>query len=312
MLDQGSLFGTPRKFDPYKVPTPCLISFSGGRTSGYLLWRIWKAYNEDLPKDIIVGFSNTGREDEKTLEFVRDVETNWGIRVHWIEYERKTNRPAVKMVKGQMANGQHGFRKINFESASRNGEPFAQLIDSLAAFRMEGKGQPPVLPNPVQRVCSAELKIRSMGRYMESLGVDYFYTTLGIRYDEPSRAAPLLTCGTKYGSTLLPLYDGRVSLDKVMDFWSSQSFDLGLKHHPTLGTYEGNCDFCFLKKSVKIKRLAVEKPKELQWWVEQEKRTGQNFRKGRWSFTDLAEGRVPLQVCEPDDNKEQEACFCTD
>ena len=38
-----------------------LISFSGGRTSGYMLHRILKA-NGDLPDRVKVLFANTGRE----------------------------------------------------------------------------------------------------------------------------------------------------------------------------------------------------------------------------------------------------------
>ena len=58
----------------YKLPTPSLISFSGGRTSAYMLKKIIDAYNGKLPKDIIVCFANTGKELEETLEFVHECE----------------------------------------------------------------------------------------------------------------------------------------------------------------------------------------------------------------------------------------------
>lgn len=297
----------------YRISRPSLISFSGGRTSGYLLKKIIDAYEGKLPYDIIVCFANTGKEDERTLQFVKDVEENWGVEIWWCEYVRDETKPPVVWKGKSPLVGQHAMRTVTFETASRSGEPFEQLIDVLAEYRKIAKNEPSVLPNPVQRICSSQLKIRTMGRFMERLGFKKFSTALGIRYDEPSRAAPLLSCGIKYGDHLLPLYDARVTEPMVMEFWKTQPFDLGLQHDKELGTYEGNCDFCFLKKNAKIKRLAQERPNDLKWWAEQEKRTGANFKKNRFTYTDLLEGRVPLGIVEKDDDgKEQEACFCTD
>jgi len=67
--------------NPFKIIEPTVISFSGGRTSGYMLWRILQE-NNGLPEDAIVIFANTGKEMEETLEFVRDCETNWDVPIH--------------------------------------------------------------------------------------------------------------------------------------------------------------------------------------------------------------------------------------
>ena len=64
-----------------------LISFSGGRTSGYMLHRILEA-NGDLPDRVKVLFANTGREMSGTLDFVHNVEKNWGVDITWLEYSR--------------------------------------------------------------------------------------------------------------------------------------------------------------------------------------------------------------------------------
>jgi 3'-phosphoadenosine 5'-phosphosulfate sulfotransferase (PAPS reductase)/FAD synthetase len=71
--------------NPFLIDEPTVISFSGGRTSAYMLWRVLEA-NGGLPEDAIVCFANTGKEEEATLEFVRDCEVNWGIKIHWLEY----------------------------------------------------------------------------------------------------------------------------------------------------------------------------------------------------------------------------------
>ena len=39
------------------------------------------------PDDYII-YVNTGLEDNRTLDFLRDQETHWGIKIHWLEYCR--------------------------------------------------------------------------------------------------------------------------------------------------------------------------------------------------------------------------------
>ena len=48
--------------NPYRVPRPAVISFSGGRTSSYMLKKIVDAYGGRLPSDIAVVYVNTGME----------------------------------------------------------------------------------------------------------------------------------------------------------------------------------------------------------------------------------------------------------
>ena len=115
--------------NPYKIEYPAIISFSGGRTSGYMLAKIIEAYDGKLPEGIKVVFCNTGLEHEKTYEFIKACGTNWGIEITWIEYQGKIHDERYKVV--------------TFETASRNGEPFEILIDERQ-----------YLPNPVARFCT--------------------------------------------------------------------------------------------------------------------------------------------------------------
>lgn len=41
----------------YRVAGPALISFSGGRTSGYMLHEIVRAYDGKIPDDVAVCFA---------------------------------------------------------------------------------------------------------------------------------------------------------------------------------------------------------------------------------------------------------------
>jgi hypothetical protein len=68
--------------DPFLIEGPAVISFSGGRTSGYMLRHILDA---GLRPDVHVLFADTGREFDATYRFVRDVEERWGVPIHWVK-----------------------------------------------------------------------------------------------------------------------------------------------------------------------------------------------------------------------------------
>lgn len=121
--------------DPFIIPGPTLWSFSGGRTSAYMLWRGLQAYGGTLPEDHVVIFANTGKEREETLRFVHECATRWSVKVHWLEWR----------------NAKPCFEEVGYNSAARNGEPFAALI-----------AKKKYLPNAVTRFCTQELKIRTM------------------------------------------------------------------------------------------------------------------------------------------------------
>ena len=95
---------------PYQIDGPALISFSGGRTSGFMLYQIIAAHSGALPDDVAVTFANTGKEREETLRFVHECETRWNVHVHWLE-----------------RTGKKQFVEVGHNNAARNGEPFAKL-----------------------------------------------------------------------------------------------------------------------------------------------------------------------------------------
>lgn len=71
--------------DPFRIEGPALISFSGGRTSGYMLRRVLDAHGGSLPPDVVVGFADTGKEHPATLDFIRQVESRWRVPIRWVK-----------------------------------------------------------------------------------------------------------------------------------------------------------------------------------------------------------------------------------
>ena len=68
--------------NPYLIDGPAVISFSGGRTSGYMLRRILDA---GLQSDVHVIFADTGKERAETYDFVRACAAAWGVEIAWVE-----------------------------------------------------------------------------------------------------------------------------------------------------------------------------------------------------------------------------------
>ena len=271
--------------DPFKIIEPTCISFSGGRTSAYMLWRVLQSNGGKLPEDAIVCFANTGKEEEETLQFVHDCETKWGVEIHWLEYINEEPR----------------FKRVDFASANRDGTPFEQLIRKRN-----------YLPNPVTRFCTAELKIRTIHKYLKSIGwKDHNETSdwVGIRADEMRRAA-------KMDRSRTPLVSAGVTVHDVNHFWQEQSFNLNL---PTYNgrTLAGNCDLCFLKPASQVASLIAEKPERGIWWAKMEalalasKPSGAVFRSDRPSYSEMIK-YTKEQIDMFDANEEGIACFCGD
>ena len=277
--------GEQVSFDPFKITEPTCISFSGGRTSAYMLWRVLQSGGGQLPCQAIVCFANTGKEDEATLKFVQDCSEQWNVEIHWLEY--RDADPA--------------FERVTFDTASRQGEPFEALIKKRN-----------YLPNPVTRFCTAELKIRTIHKYLKSLGWDHNETMdwVGMRADEQRRAAKIAD------KSRIPLVTAGITKEDVGAFWKAQTFDLGLPNNNGV-TMHGNCDLCFLKGGAQVLSLIAEKPERAVWWARMEalalasKPSGAVFRSDRPSYSAMIKYAAE-QSDMFDPNEEAIACFCGD
>ena len=279
--------------DPFKIESPTCLSFSGGRTSGYLLWRVLQS-NAGLPDCATVCFANTGKEDEATLRFVKRCSDEWRVPITWIEFE----------------DSQEGFRLVDFESASRNGEPFEAIIRKRN-----------YLPNPVARFCTVELKIQPERYYLKKfMEWTDWENMVGIRADEPMRVTKIRanpSGGHAGPERIMPLAEAGITKADVGRFWSSNSFDLEL---PNVNgtTPSGNCDLCFLKGAGRVLSLIQERPSRATWWAKMEGsitnakiQNGGRFRSDRPSYAEMQDfshrqGSLGLEHDEPI------ACFCGD
>ena len=117
---------------PYFIEGPALISFSGGRTSAFMLHGILQAYDGQLPEDVVVAFANTGKEREETLRFVHECGLVWGVPIHWVERRLGGGRPSRRL--------QH---RVAARGAVRGADPpkagSAELAGALVHLGPEGR-----------------------------------------------------------------------------------------------------------------------------------------------------------------------------
>lgn len=326
---------------------PAVVSFSGGRTSGYMLYQIVQAFGGTLPEDVRPVFLNTGRELPETLDFVERCGIEFGVNITWIEFAAKAPNK---------------YRIVDYATASRDGEPFRDLIKAKQH-----------LPNVTQRYCTTWLKVKPNNRHARyTLGwkpvkekgrvVGGGYTSaIGLRYDEPRRLAKLRASLARHPKYLMeenlfgevvrrknpkwreppppgerpvvPLAVARATRQTVMDFWQrmrggvplEQWLAMPKRERPgwdlELFPDEGNCDLCFLKGPNKLVRLERKRPGLTGWWERMQrmvsktakKADGARFIKGL-SYTAIRETaeRDDDQWLPFEDGDETCAYTCTD
>ena len=240
----------------YRANENTLIAMSGGRTSAFMLHQVLLAYNYELPDHIKIIFNNTGKEMPETLNFVRDIETNWDVKIAWVE-------SYCKPYAGEKKNKKHSYdlKIVNHETAARNGEPFKQLVEMHDS-----------LPNPVTRYCSGQLKQRASSRYMTRI-LEWETPSqcfIGIRADEHRRAMKIHNTLGEGQDRFCPLFVDGITKHDVGEFWANNDFDLRLPNNKGVTDW-GNCDLCFLKSYSKKQSIISARPDLADWWVDCEK-----------------------------------------
>ena len=218
-----------------------VISFSGGRTSGYLTKRLLEEKNKW--KDVIVIFANTGQEHEKTLEFINNCDKKFGFNTVWIEAiahpgERKTSTAKI----------------VNYKTASRDGRPFEDVIAKYG------------IPWSKAGHCTRELKEQPIKNYLRELGLDKTnrVMAIGIRADESHRKSKV----AEENNFIYPLIDWGIDKEDVLSWWEDQDFDLEIPEHM------GNCVWCWKKSYIKLVTVMREKPEAFDFPERMEKLHG--------------------------------------
>lgn len=215
-----------------------IVSFSGGKTSAYMSYFLKKDYGHLY--DFVFIFANTGQEREETLVFVDQVDRSLGLGLVWVE---------------AVVNPEHGkgirHKIVDFNTASRNGEPFEAHIKKSG------------IPNPSFPQCSDRLKLAPIEDYKKKNGLRGLKHSIGIRADEAHRKSK----NPETYNLVYPLCDWfETDKQDVNTFWESQSFTLDLEEH------QGNCKTCWKKSNLKLYLLAKEDLGNFDFMLEMERK----------------------------------------
>lgn len=230
-----------------------LISFSGGETSAFMAqWLKYHAHEHGFD-NLVYCFANTGLENEETLKFAKRCDEKWNLNLHWIE-------TVINHEQGKGSN----YRFVDYYSASRNGEPFEEMIKKYG------------IPNQSFPHCTRESKQVPINKFAK----DYFngepyWTAIGIRVDEIDR----VNTKRKQKRLVYPLAElsmQPMTKQKINFWWKQQDFRLELKG------YQGNCVTCWKKGDKKLYTIANENPKAFEFMDRMERkypRVGAEFLK---------------------------------
>lgn len=216
------------------------VSFSAGQTSALMAKLCKDKFGET--HELVFAFANTGCEHENTLMFAKQCDEHFGLNLVWLE--------AVVGDKGV------GIRHkiVNYETASRNGEPFEAYIKKYG------------IPNAGLPQCTSRLKTEVMESYLKTRGFKRgkklnYDTAIGIRADEIDR----ISKKRKENRYVYPLVAAGITKKDVLAYWASMPFKLQLP-----GEHYGNCVTCWKKSYRKLMTIAVEQPHRFDFFKRME------------------------------------------
>ncbi|HHR6503175.1 TPA: phosphoadenosine phosphosulfate reductase family protein [Providencia alcalifaciens] len=199
-----------------------VVSFSGGRTSAYLVHLMeQRRIKEDL--DVRYIYMDTGAEHPKTYEFIKNVVSHWDI-----------NLTCLRVVVNPELGQGNSYEVIPTSEIKHDLEPWKAIVKKYG------------LPYPAGAFCTREMKFNPVTKYCKD-NFDEYTTWIGIRVDEQNRLKQ--KDGINY---LADISD--FEKDDINHWWSKQPFDLNIPEHL------GNCVFCIKKSVNKIALAARDEP----------------------------------------------------
>ena len=231
MKNQMGLFDSPAEIDQRKVH---VVSFSGGRTSAYLVYLMEQKRKEGLNVKFI--YMDTGVEHPLTLRFVREVAKFWNIDLTVLQAD-------INPELGQ-GNGYTVWSAADIQTRMPTLKPFADMLKKYGTPYIGGA------------FCTDRLKTKVFQKYCnDQFGEGNYQTWLGIRADEPRRLKQ------KEGISYLAEISDFEKQD-VIEWWNERPFDLLIPEHL------GNCVFCIKKSTPKLAAAIKDEPELYKQWVQ--------------------------------------------
>ena len=201
-----------------------VVSFSGGRTSAYLV-NLMEQKRKAQGLDVAYVYMDTGAEHPKTYDFIRNVVKHFGIELICLRVE----------INPELGKA-NSYRVVSLNDIGPDLQPWRDMMSKYGTPYFGGA------------FCTDRMKLVPFTKYCQERFGEWD-TWLGIRADEPRRLKPKK--GIRY---LAEISD--FEKQDVVSWWGEQSFDLDLDE------WSGNCVFCFKKSDLKIAAAQRDNPAE--------------------------------------------------
>lgn len=268
-----------------------LITVSGGRSSAMMARHIqtsekYKNYNK------LYVFCNTGMERQETIDFLKNIENNWGIDLIKIE----------GVYSDEFGKGVD-YKIVDWDTLDMNCDTFEKMIAH------KNKGIFNGLPNQDAPYCSENLKTtpaRKLANYI--FGNNNYITSIGFRKEDmPKRISWAEIKEDK--NKIFPLitdFQNPISQFDLNDWWKNQDFKLEIH-----GKY-GNCELCWKKsKSNLIDNIKYGSKYSIEFWKKMEDKYKSTSFRGNISINDLVRlSKEPVTGNLFDEQSEEFKCIC--
>ena len=203
-----------------------VVSFSGGRTSAYLVISAIELFGVE---NVDVVSMDTGAEHPMTYEFIRQfhayITEVYGLEITYL----RTNFDSP------LGQG-NSYHVLGVDRIKADLKPFADMVNKYGVPYIGGM------------FCTDRMKLVPFTKYCnEKYGRGNFETWLGIRADEPKRLTEKK--GIRY---LAEISD--FEKEDILEFWSKMPFDLDIPE------WLGNCVFCPKKSNLKLAAAQRDEP----------------------------------------------------
>ena len=221
-----------------------VVSFSGGRTSAYLV-NLMRSV-----EDVTYIFMDTGAEHPETYDFIRNIVKHWRVDL-----------VCLRVVVDPKLGIGGSYKVIGLDDLKPDLEPWREMVRKYGS------------PSYDMPFCTARMKTEPFEKYCaDHFGKGNYTRWLGIRADEPRRLPrevleeldlpiPAKVTQRKEGFKYLAEISD-FTKDDVLDWWETQPFDLGIHEHL------GNCTFCIKKGLNKVALAAMDEPKQAIQFIE--------------------------------------------
>jgi hypothetical protein len=203
-----------------------VVSFSGGRTSAYLVHLMEQRRKEGLIDNVHYVFMDTGAEHPKTYEFIRKCVEYFGIELTCL-------RALVNPEKGIGVT----YQEVSLADCKPDLEPYRNYIAKYGVPYIQGAA------------CTARMKTDPYDKWCrDKFGINNHKTWLGIRIDEGRRLKD--KDGIHYLAEI-----SVADKSTILGWWKNQPFDLEIEE------WLGNCVFCLKKSTNKLALAARQEPR---------------------------------------------------